>query len=374
MRTTGRARFALFFLVAAALWLPNLHRLHTVDRGAREQLVSSMVARQLAPTPDDVSLMRERNPEWDFMRRTFTVLALANLALGATAHERTRLLSGIDDIVDRTIRDDEQLGAEHFLLAYARRAPFADPDARSLFIDGEIVMMIAARELVEPRPSLRATARIRAERIERTMRRSPSLSGESYPDECWTFCNTTALAALAMLDRVDGSDHADLARAWVAHARAHLVDPATGILVSSYTYDGHVKDSAEGSSIWMSAHNLLLVDEDFARDQYARARRELRGSVFGYAWAREWPSGASMRPDVDSGAIVPVLDASAGSSGLALVGASAFEDEEYLGGLLSSVELAGFREGGRYRASNAVGDAVLLYALTNGPLWRRVRA
>jgi len=205
------------------------------------------------------------------------------------------------------------------------------------------------------------------------MRRSPSLSGESYPNECWTFCNTTALAALTMLDRVDGSDHGELARAWVAHARAHLVDPATGILVSSYTYDGHVLDSAEGSSIWMSAHNLLVVDEAFARDQYARARRELGGGLFGYAWAREWPRGAAGRPDIDSGPIVPLLDASAGSSGLALLGASAFGDEDYLGGLLASLELAGFRDGGRYLASNAVGDAVLLYALSNGPLWAYLR-
>jgi hypothetical protein len=80
-----------------------------------------------------------------------------------------------------------------------------------------------------------------------------------------------------------------------------------------------------------------------------------------------------MHPDVDSGPIVPWLDASAGSSGLALLGASAFGDRDYLGGLLASLELAGFREGGRYRASNQVGDAVILYALSFGPLWRRVR-
>lgn len=379
MEKTGRARFLLLVMVAAALWLPNLHRLHTVDRPARERLVTSMVARQIAvvPTDSDVGRMRQTNPEWDFMRRTYTVLALSNLALGATGAERTRLLGAIDALVDATLRDDERLGAEHFLMAYARREPFSDPETRSLFIDGEIVMMIAARELVEPRIELRAQAQARAERIVRTMRRSPSLSGESYPDECWTFCNTTALAALAMLDRVDGSDRSALGRAWVDHARAHLVEPATGILVSSYTYDGHVLDGAEGSSIWMSAHNLLLVDEAFARDQYARARSELRGSTLGYAWAREWPASSvsrrANRPDVDSGAIVPLLGASSGSSGLALLGASAFDDEEYLGELLASLELAGFREGDRYLASNAAGDAVLLYALASGPLWRRVR-
>jgi hypothetical protein len=208
------------------------------------------------------------------------------------------------------------------------------------------------------------------------MRRSPSLSGESYPNECWTFCNTTALAGLVMLDRAAGTDHAQLARDWVSHAKAHLVDPKTGLLISSYTYDGRVLDGPEGSSIWMSAHNLLIIDDVFARDQYARARKELGASFLGFGWAREWPHDTPERPDIDSGPIVPLVDASAGSSGLALLGASAFGDRKWLGSLLASLELAGFRDEstGRYRASNDVGDAVLLYALSFGPLWDRVNA
>jgi hypothetical protein len=378
MKPPGCARLALTLLAAAALWLPNVHRLHELDGAARSRLVGGLVERQLSADVADTARMRVVNPEWDFMRRTYTVLALANLALGEVAPvERARLLARIDAIVDETVRDDEARGAEHFLLPYARRGPFEDPAARSLFVDGEIVMMLAARELVAERPSARPIAQARAARLTRTMRRSPTVSGESYPDECWTFCNTTALAALAMLDRVDPRDaaeHRALAAAWMQYARTNLVDPRTGLLVSSYTYRGRTLDGPEGSSLWMSAHNLLVVDEAFARDQYARARRELSGSALGYAWAREWPRGVPMHPDVDSGPIVPWLDASAGSSGLALLGASAFDDRDYLSGLLASLELAGFREGGRYRASNQVGDAVILYALSFGPLWRRVRA
>jgi hypothetical protein len=238
-------------------------------------------------------------------------------------------------------------------------------------------MMIAARNLVEPRPDserVTADAAARAARIELAMRASPSLSGESYPDECWTFCNTTALAGLVMLDATNRAHaHRALARDWVAHARAHLVDPATGLLVSSYTYDGRTLDGPEGSSLWMSATNLLLVDETFARDQYTRARRELGAELLGFGWAREWPLGTPPRSDVDSGPIVPLLHASPGSSGLALLGASAFGDTNYLRALLASLELAGFRdeETGRYRASNEVGDAVVAYALAFGPLFRR---
>lgn len=363
-----RARRLLFFLfLATTLWLPQVHRFHHPDR---ERLATALIDR--AARPRDVAAMRAVNPEWDFMRRTFTVLALGNRALESRdASERARLLAAMDREIDAVRDDERRYGATRFLLSYGHGRPFVDEAQRSVFVDGEILMMIAARELVAPRPALRDDADTRAAAIERAMRRSPTLSAESYPDECWTFCNTTALAALSMWDAASGSRHDDLAQAWVARAKERLLDPKTGLLVSRYTLAGDVMEGPEGSSIWMSARNLLLVDEAFARDQYARARRELRVSFLGFAWAREWPAGEPQRPDVDSGPIFPVLDASAASSAFALVGASAFEDDDYLTGLLASADLAGFPDGAGFRASNDVGDAVLASALTHGPLFRR---
>jgi hypothetical protein len=366
------ARLLLLLLAAAIVWLPTVHVFYAVDPRARETLAAALFAREVATPLPSAERMRTVNPEWDFMRRTFVVLALANRALKRPA-VRAQALATIDAIVDSTLALSRDAGDEHFMLPYARGGPFRDAAARSLFIDGEIVAMIAARDLVEARAATQMEVHARAARIERAMRASPSLSGESYPDECWTFCNTTALLGLKMLDRAAGTDHGQLARDWVAHAKTHLVEPKTGLLVSSYTWDGKVLDGPEGSSLWMSAHNLLFIDEDFARDQYMRARRELGASFLGFGWAREWPAGVPERPDVDSGPIVPVLGASAGSSGLALLGASAFADERWLGALLASLELAGFPDdAGHYRASNDVGDAVLFYALSFGPLWHRV--
>lgn len=140
----------------------------------------------------------------------------------------------MDDVICGTLRDEAAFDHKHFLPGYAAIAPFVDPDARSLFVDGEVVMVLAARDLVEPAPAYRAEARLRADGIERSMRRSPSLSGESYPDQCWTFCNTTALAALIMHDRVSRADRSDLApRTWVSYATQHLIERDTGLLVSS---------------------------------------------------------------------------------------------------------------------------------------------
>jgi hypothetical protein len=82
--------------------------------------------------------------------------------------------------------------------------------------------------------------------------------------------------------------------------------------------------------------------------------------------------------DVDSGPVIPLLGASAGSSGTAFVAASSFEDHGLWNGLLTSLDFAGFpvRDGDalRYAASNQVGDAVLLYSLVLGPVWKKVGA
>jgi hypothetical protein len=161
-------------------------------------------------------------------------------------------------------------------------------------------------------------------------------------------------------------------------ARSKLVHPVSGLLVSSFTIDGSPVIGPEGSSLWMVAHCLQLLDPGFARDQYDRARRELAGSTLGFSYAREWPDSWKGPADIDSGPIIPVLEISAGSSGMAFIGASAFGDESLLASLNATIDFAGFpsRKKGalKYCASNQVGDAALLYAATLGPIWEKVKA
>jgi hypothetical protein len=380
------------------VWLPSVHLLFRPGAEERAALADhgragpagagplsprgrALLARQLALWEDPaqraaaLARMRASNAEWDFMGRTFLVLALANAALREPA-ERARYLAVVDRIVDETLALERERGMLHFMMPYAAAKPFLAQPPRSVFVDGEIALMLGARALVEPRPDRQGALEERAELIRQRMEQGPVLSAESYPDECWTFCNTLALAALRVADVVRGDDRsADLAGRWVEAARARLVDPATGILVSSYTLGGRTLDGPEGSSIWVAAHALLLVDPAFAEDQYARARRHLGAEFAGFGWAREWPRSRRGPEDVDSGPIVPLLDASAGSSGLALLGAAAFRDGAALEGLLTTLDFAAFpiEEGGalRYAASNQVGDAALLYALSFGPLWAK---
>ncbi len=373
-------------LLATALWLgalhwwftPDLDRFRSEEGVAPEAQAMALRYEQLWLDPairdGEHDAIRFTNPEWDFMGRTYMVLALANMALREPAEEE-RYLAVIDAAIDDTLALERRHGQTYFLMDYASWAPFEVQPARSVFVDGEIALMIAARRMVADDERLAREHRARVDEIAARMELSPVRSVESYPDECWTFCNTLALASIALGDRLDGTDHAALLDRWMAVARERLIDPDTGLLVSSYTLDGRPLDGPEGSSIFMAAHALQLVDPAFAADQYRRAREELGIDVVGFGFAREWPRSWQGPVDIDSGPTVPLLGANAGSSGQALVGAAAFGDDETLARLLASLRLAGFParrgEARTFAASNHVGDAVILYALVQGPLWER---
>jgi hypothetical protein len=158
-------------------------------------------------------------------------------------------------------------------------------------------------------------------------------------------------------------------------AKTKLVHEESGLLISSFTTDGTPLDGPEGSTLWMVAHCLQILDADFARDQYERARRQLGRTTLGFSYAQEWPASWTGPADIDSGPIIPVFNISAGSSGMAFIGASAFSDERFLSSLATTLDFAAFpiRKDGRlkYCGSNQVGDAALLYAATLGPVWQK---
>ncbi|HEV2691443.1 MAG TPA: hypothetical protein VG347_00955 [Verrucomicrobiae bacterium] len=321
--------------------------------------------------------MRNSNPEWDFMGRSFLVWSLANMSLRDPA-SKAAYLRTMDQIIDETLRLEKKRGMYFFLMSYAKPDQYVVRPARSLFLDGEIALMLAARRMVEEKPAYKLLLAERVDVMAEGMRQSPHLILESYPDECWTFDHCVALDAMKLADELDGTDHSALIRDWVAMAKTNLVDPRSGLLVASFTTTGTPLSGPQGSTLWMAAHCLQLLDEDFAHDQYERARKELSTVTLGFGYAHEWPVLCPGPANVDSGPIVPGFDISAGSSGMAFIGAAAFGDATFLKSLATTLDFAGFpsHSHGRlkYCASNQVGDAALLYAATLGPLWEKTNS
>ena len=374
--------------IAAVIWLPCLHfifikpvshfyRDHGLSPEARQ-----LAARHLQLWTDPVLLkkelekMRASNAEWDFMGRSYLVWSLANMALRDPA-SKALYLQTMDEIIDQTLALERQNGMYFFLMDYARRGPYLMQPAHSLFLDGEIALMLASRRMVEEKPEYKTLLTDRVNAIAARFQKSPQMLLESYPDECWTFDHCVALDAIKIADYLDGTDHSTLIKDWIAMAKQKLVDRKSGLLISTFTTRGTPLIGPEGSSIWMVAHSLQLLDPDFARDQYERARKELGTVTLGFGYAHEWPKSWPGEADIDSGPIIPGFDISAGSSGIAFIGASAFGDDQFLQSLATTVDFAGFpsKTNGRlkYCGSNQVGDAALLYAATLGPMWEKVK-
>jgi len=375
-------------VLASILWLPCLHFVFTrpVSEFRQPQGLSprakELAARHLhlwndpALRRQELERMRASNAEWDFMGRSFLVWSLANMSLRDPA-SRPLYLRTMDQIIDETLRLEKQEGMYFFLMPYARAGRYVTQPAHSLFLDGEIALMLVARRVVEEKPEYKPLLAERVDGMVERFRQSPNMILESYPNECWMFDHCVALDAIKMADYLDGSDHSALIRDWIAVAKQKLVHRESGLLISSFMTDGTPLAGPEGSSLWMVAHCLQLLDEDFARDQYQHARKELGEITLGFGYAHEWPKSWKGEADIDSGPIIPVFDISAGSSGMAPIAASAFHDDEFLKSLAATLDFAAFpsRTGGRlkYCASNQVGDAALLYAATLGPLWQKVK-
>ncbi|MEI6809750.1 MAG: hypothetical protein WCN95_13595, partial [bacterium] len=392
-RSSRRGIFAsiIALIIAAGIWLPCLHLLFKqdvsaffADRGIPPK-AKAIAARQIKlwSNPElravEIGKMRGSNAEWDFMARTYFVLSLANMAIRDPSG-KADYLKIMDCIIEETISLEKKNGIYYFLMDYARAGRFISTNKRSLFQDGEIALMVASRRMVEEKSEYVPILRERVEFLLKSMQESPVLTGESYPDECWIFCNAIALDVIRMADVLDGTDHAAFLDKWMATAKLKLIDDSTGLLISSCSFDGTIDNGPEGSSIWMIAHCLQIIDHNFAKDQYRHAKAALARNVLGFGYAVEWPRAwkGQKVPDVDSGPIIPILDISAGSSGMAFLGAASFSDREYLSALLTSLTMGGLpveRNGHlRYCASNQVGDAVLLYSMVQGPLWRDVNA
>ena len=190
-------------------------------------------------------------------------------------------LASIGRIISETLALERDNGFAYFLLPYGNAKLFVVSPPRSLFVDGEIALMLGLRRLVEEDAAHKLALEERVAMITERMSAGPVLSAESYPDECWAFCNAVALAALTVGDALDRTDHSALSKRWVETAKAKLTDAKTGLLVSRHAYDGSVMDGPEGSTLWMVLHALALVDP-FARDQYELAKRELSRSMLGF--------------------------------------------------------------------------------------------
>lgn len=208
-------------VIAGVIWLPSMHLVFTrpvSDFRRTEGL--SLEARQLAARhlqlwndpalrENELQRMRASNAEWDFMGRSFLVWSLANMGL-RDPQSKQIYLQTMDRIIDETLRLEKEKGMYFFLMDYAKASHYVMKPERSLFLDGEIALMLASRRMVEEKPEYKTLLKERIDVMTERLQNSPHFVIESYPDECWMFDHCVALDAMKMADYLDGTDHSKL--------------------------------------------------------------------------------------------------------------------------------------------------------------------
>ena len=339
-----------------------------------QQLRSAQHDRWSSDRDAMVTGLQAANPEFDLMWRLFAVLAACDRAIAAP-DEAELWLAFADDVIQDTLTTVASNSQRHFLLPYADHSPWVQPEAGSLFVDGEIALMIAARRAVDDTPWHQEAGQHWVARVQADLDAAGDGWPESYPDEAWAFCLTNALLALRMHDHVEGTDHSPTLRHWTDRLATAGLDPSTGLIGSDWRADGTSLDGTEGSSIWWVSTGLLLLDPTLADTQYDGAHAELVGGLPGLAWSREWPGQAQLS-DIDSGPVVPFFDASPAASGFALVAARAHGDHATLRRLERALRAADALLVLDPRLAHmdeaAMGDAIVQLGLGFGPLWSQV--
>jgi hypothetical protein len=196
------------------------------------------------------------------------------------------------------------------------------------------------------------------------MTRSPSACIATYPGEIYTADNTVLVASLAVHAIVTGHDTSATIQRWTMHARAHLLDPDTGLIVRAVDERGQPIGRGRGSWAGWNVFYLMQAEPELATEQYRRLREHLLRQVpfAGLAAVREYPEGTGGGGDVDSGPLL--FGISPAATGFAIAGARYAGDAHLLAALLGTAELAGTTAGfgnrRRYLLAPLVGDAIVL--------------
>ena len=181
------------------------------------------------------------------------------------------------------------------------------------------------------------------ETMNRRILLSRHLNIPTYPGEViYVPDMLVAIVALSNYSKQNNGEFLQTVLAWESEMQNNWIDKDSG-LISSYLpeyKDRGVNIPAKGSYSALSCYYLTFVDEEFARDQYARLKDNFyqRRPVAGFK--EYYDRKCWLGFDIDAGPILLNLRPTGTAFGLGP--ATYFKDYEVRNGFLRTAELAGF--------------------------------
>lgn len=362
------ARVAALAVIGAVLCGPA--RAAEDDRAdllaRRRYLVATVGAPDFGPDDLSASLSPLIRGEWAVGSLSMTACALTSLALRypETRAEASEVLARLAETLQRPeLRrfDTDEWGEDALAGLSGRKG--------HLGYLGHLAIVLGAYRVAGGDGRFDDRHRAVVDGLARRLERRPLI--ETYPGQTWTADNVVAYAAIALFDRVHGTDHGALFRRFEAHARRHLLDPDTGTIVFRADRGGRGFGRSRGSGVGWNGFYLPFFAPELAAEQYERAKAAFLVRLpFGAAALREWPPGLDRPGDVDSGPLVMGLSPS--GTAFFLAGARQARDDDVFAALLRTAGLVGFAQddpAGRHDAlAPVVGDAIVL-AMRTARAW-----
>lgn len=215
------------------------------------------------PERGSVELNALGNTEWSLFSISYAVYAFTNMAQ-----------------LDSTFRPEAahytQLAIGKMLTGSIRQA-FRNPDAlieadsvTSVLYLGHLNLMLGCHRLLDPTSSYQALHDSLSATLHRRLATAPNHCLESYPGGVWVPDNTVALASLQLHSDLTGSPYRAFCQQWVAYARQHLSDTASGLLLSKPATRHQASEEPRGSHLGWSIFFLYRFAPTYAAEQYQR--------------------------------------------------------------------------------------------------------
>lgn len=177
-----------------------------------------------------------------------------------------------------------------------------------------------------------------------------------------------AIAALEQYSRLNGGRYHSTVTKWVAKAKSEWLDDDTG-LIPAFISEAWLRPPVRGSYSALSCYYLTFVDEDFAKEQYARFKEAFlkRFPITGF---KEYDDrGCLLGFDIDAGPILFSLSPSGTAFGVGPV--TYYGDLKLRRKILKTAEMAGttvsFSGRRHYLLADValVGEAIMLAMRTH---------
>ena len=248
----------VLLLLAAAFSRPTYQYPATAELHRKAHYLERIISTPEAETPELLAL---GNAEWSLFSLSYSVYAFTNM-------------TQLDSSFRLEAAHYTQLAIQKMLtgsIAQAFRNPsaaIAADSVTSVLYLGHLNLMLGCHRLLDPASPYAALHDSLSASLHRRLAAAPNYCLESYPGGVWVPDNTVALASLQLHCDLTGSPYRSFCQQWVAYARQHLTDSATGLLLSKPATRNQAAEESRGSHLGWSIFFLYHFAPTYAAEQY----------------------------------------------------------------------------------------------------------